>query len=115
MSGILIYHNGECSKSKGATEILKEKGIAFDTRYYLLEPLSAEELTDLVQLLKVPAKELVRTTDPIFEDQFSDVEFDEEGWIELLVTYPELMQRPVVVNVDRAIIARPPEKVLEIL
>ncbi len=115
MAGLLVYHNGECSKSRGATEILQEKGIAFDTRYYLVDPLSAEELTALVKLLGVPAKELMRTTDAFFEEQFSDVEFDDEGWIELLVTYPELMQRPVVVNGDRAIIARPPEKVLEIL
>lgn len=115
MSHILIYHNGECSKSRGVTELLQEKGIEFDLRYYLVDPLTAEELQALVALLGVRAKDMVRTNEPFFIEQFADVDLDEEGFIELLVTYPELMQRPVVVKGDKAIIARPPEKVWEIL
>ena len=110
-----IYHNGECSKCKGALELIQAKGIDYEMRYYLYEPPSVEELTDLLAKLKLPASALIRQSEPLFIENYEGKDFAEDEWIKILIENPILMQRPVVVNGDKAIIARPPEKVFEVL
>lgn len=112
---ITIYHNGECSKSKGALEILQEHNVPHNIRYYLQEPLNTEELKLLLGKLGIGAAEIIRKNEPMYIAQLEGKELTEEDWIAVLAENPVLMERPVVEKGDIAIIARPPEKVLEII
>lgn len=115
MADILIYHNGECSKCRGALEILQEKGVPHDVRFYIAEPLSKQELTELLGLLKMQPSQLIRTGEELYKEQFEDKQLSEDEWLEVLLQYPVLLQRPIVVKGTNAIIARPPERVYEML
>lgn len=111
---ITIYHNGRCSKSRGALEILLEKGVPHEVRYYLMDPLSTTELRRLLKLLGMKPSEVLRKGDDLYKN-LSATPNTEARWLKELVAHPELMERPIVVNGDKAVVARPPERVLEVL
>ena len=115
MSEITIYHNGECSKCRGALEILQEKAVPHQVRWYLVDPLSKQELRELLGKLKMNPSELVRRSEELYQSMFINTALSEEEWLDLLVEHPVLIQRPVVERDDKAIIARPPEKILEFI
>jgi arsenate reductase len=115
MSEITIYHNGECSKCRGALEILQEKAIPHQVRWYLADPLSRQELRVLLGKLGMKPSELVRKSEDIYQDMYSSKDPGEEGWLDVLIEYPVLIQRPIVERDDKAIIARPPEKIFEFI
>ncbi|MGN6566302.1 MAG: arsenate reductase (glutaredoxin) [Flavipsychrobacter sp.] len=115
MSDIIIYHNGRCSKSRGALEILQEKGVPFQVRWYLTEPLNQKEIKALLKKLGMKASELVRTGEPLYKEQFKDQQLTEQQWVKVLAENPVLIERPIVEKGDKAIVARPPEKVLAFL
>ncbi len=110
---LTIYHNGECSKSKGALELLIENNIAHTARYYLLEPLSPEELQNLLAKLGMKPSELVRKNEPLYKEQYEGKSIVEEEWLEVLVNNSVLIERPIVENAEKAIVARPPERIFE--
>jgi len=116
MARIGLYHNPNCSKSRGALEALRERGAEFDVVEYLQEPLDRETLTRIAELLPDPPEDLIRK-----DRNFERLGLDPNGYntleavIDLLLEHPELMQRPIAVAGDRALICRPPEKVLEFL
>jgi arsenate reductase len=112
---ITIYHNGTCSKCRGALEMLQEQGIPHEVRWYMAEPLSAGELKELLQKLRLPIEELLRKGEEYFIEHFQDKDLSEEEWLEVLARHPELLQRPIVVNGNNAVIARPPERLAEVL
>lgn len=112
---LLVYHNGECSKCKNLTELLHEQDAEVTYKFYLHEPLSIDELKGLLQKLQMQAIDLIRRSEPLFVEQFEGKELSEEEWLQVIADNPILLQRPIVVNGDRAVIARPAEKVLEIL
>ncbi len=115
MSDITIYHNGECSKSKGALEILQEQHIPHQVRWYLAEPLSIAELSSLLSKLHMQPSELVRKSEELYKKQFEGKNFSEEEWLIILEQNPVLIQRPIVEKGETAIITRPPERIFEIL
>ncbi|RYD54638.1 MAG: arsenate reductase (glutaredoxin) [Sphingobacteriales bacterium] len=115
MTGIIIYHNGECSKCRGALEILQEKGIPHDVRWYLSDPLSEHELRALLDKLKMKPSDIIRKGEPVYKDQYEGKELSEEEWLQALLDNPILMERPIVEKGEVAIVARPPEKVLEMI
>jgi arsenate reductase len=116
MARLGLYHNPNCSKSRGALEILRERGADFDVVEYLKEPLDRKTLARIAGLLPDSPEGLVRK-----DRNFERLGLDPNGYetleavIELLLEHPELMQRPIVVAGDRALICRPSEKVLELL
>lgn len=113
MADIVVYHNGECSKCRGALELLQEIGVPHEVRFYISEPLSVEEIRILLRQLDLPVTELIRKGEALFTERYANAELSDEGWIQVLIEHPQLMQRPIVLKGDKAIIARPPEKVLE--
>lgn len=115
MSDIIIYHNGRCSKSRGALEILQEQNIPFEVRWYLTDPLNQKELRALLKKLDMKASELVRKGEPLYQEQFKDQQLTEKDWLRILAQNPILIERPIVEKGDKAIVARPPEKVLAFL
>lgn len=115
MTEITIYHNGECSKCKGALELLQEKGVAHDVRWYMAEPLTRNELSDLLHKLQMPPSSLVRKNEALYKTQYEGKEISDDEWTDILIEHPQLMQRPIVVKGEIAIVARPAEKVLALL
>lgn len=112
---ISIYHNIRCSKSREACSILQEENIPFETIEYLKTPPTQSEIKDLLKKLGMKAEEIVRKGEPLYKEKFSGKKLSEEKWIKILSENPILIERPIVVKGSKAVIARPPEKVLELL
>ncbi len=115
MSEIKIYHNNRCSKSRNGLKYLQDKGIEPTVVKYLDEGVSVEELTDVLQKLGMKPMELMRTKEEIFRKEYKGRELSDEEWVEVMVNNPKLIERPVVVKGDKAVLARPTEKIDELL
>ena len=112
----VIYHNPRCSKSRETLQILDERQIEPEIIDYLEDPPTPEELTRIIELLGLTARDLLRTTEPVYRDaELDDDSLTDEEIIEAICEYPALLQRPIVVAGNRAVIGRPPSKVLEII
>jgi arsenate reductase len=109
-----ILHNPRCSKSRLALELLKKNKIEPEVREYLKAPLTKDEIESLLKKLNLSASELLRKKEKIIEENQLDVSSDEKI-LECMVKHPVLIERPVVVKNDRAVIGRPPENVAELL
>lgn len=112
---LTIYHNPRCSKSREACSILENKGVEFDTVEYLKTPLDQKQIKALLKLLRVKAEEIVRKSEPIYIENFADKKLTETQWIKILAQNPILIERPIIVKGNKAIIGRPTEKVLELI
>lgn len=126
MQEITLLHNPKCSKSREALEIIsQESGINLTISKYIESPLSENEITKLLSILIDDKQTLIRKTDKSFEETMNNIKdnnntlsFDdinnlsESEIIQLLITEPKLMQRPIVIANDKAIIARPTDKIL---
>jgi len=116
MADVTLYHHPGCSKSRGALEILRERGVEPRVVEYLKRPLERAELEAVLRALSDEPTELVRKDRRFAELGLDASEYrSAEAVIGLLLEHPELMQRPVVVRGERAVIGRPPEKALELL
>jgi arsenate reductase (glutaredoxin) len=116
MDGTLFYHNPHCSKSRNALQLLAERGIEPRLVAYLEQPLGTEQLRGLLRLLNLGPRELLRRGEPEYAELgLADPALDEEQLIAALAGHPGLMERPVFVHAGRAVIGRPPERVLELL
>ncbi len=116
MSNFTIYHNPRCSKSRHALELLKDNGINPKVVLYLQTPPSEKELVLILKKLNLEAKDLLRKGEAEFKElKLSDSSKSEEELIKAMINFPKLMERPIIINRDRAIIGRPPENVLEII
>lgn len=111
-----LFHNPRCSKSRGALDLLQERGIEPDILPYLEQPPSVAELRELVRLLGVPARALLRTGEPEYAELgLADERLDDEALLAAMHAHPRLIERPIFVHGGRAVIGRPPERVLELL
>ena len=110
-----IYHNNRCSKSRDSFNLLTEKGIDFKTIEYLKTPLNKKEIEALLKKLAIPAKDLIRKGEADFKANFKGKELTEAQWIDAMVTYPKLIERPIVVKGDKAVIGRPIDNVMELI
>lgn len=110
-----IYHNHQCSKSNCALEIINEKGIKPEIVDYLQNAPSKEELINLLGMLHLKPVDIVRKNEPIFQEKYIGQHFTDEQWLEILSQNPILIERPIVVKDGKAVIARPVERLLELL
>ena len=111
----VIYHNPACTKSRRALELLESRGLAPRVVLYLDTPPDAVQLRDLLRRLGIGARDLMRRHEAAYTDLALDDVHDDETLIRAMVSHPVLIERPVVVVDGRAVIGRPPERVLEIL
>jgi arsenate reductase len=113
---VKIYHNPRCQKSRQALQILKDQGLEPVIIEYLKTPPSAEELDTLLQILGIEPRQLMRNKEPEYQaNGLNDGSLDRQTLINAMIKDPILIERPIVVANDKAIIARPPEAVLSIL
>jgi len=116
MTDLTLYHNPRCSKSRGALELLEARGLAPTVVRYLETPLDATQLRALLDKLGLSARQLLRSGEDEYKSlNLADDQLGEAQLIAAIVAHPKLMERPILVAGDKAIIGRPPEKVLEIL
>jgi len=115
MSKVAIWHNPRCSKSRNAANLLEERGVEAEVVRYLDTPPTKEEIKEVLKMLGISARELMRTKEAIYKELgLKDVE-DEEKLIEAMAEHPKLIERPIVIKDGKAAIGRPIEKVIELL
>jgi arsenate reductase (glutaredoxin) len=113
---VAIYHNPKCSKSRQALALIRERGIEPTIIEYLQEPPSASELEDLLTKLGLEPRALFRTGEAEYETSgLAAPTLTREQLVRGLAAHPRLIERPIVVNGSRAVVGRPPERVLELL
>ncbi len=110
-----IYHNPRCGKSRCAVQYFEEKGIEFETVKYLETPLDKKEIQALLKKLKLQPIDIVRIKEKIWLKNFKGRDLSDEEILEALVQHPILIERPIVVIGNKAVIARPIENVEKIL
>ncbi len=116
MSAIHIYHNPRCSKSRETLALLKENGVEPTVIEYLKQIPSEDDIKTLIKALGFDsARQLMRTKEADYKDNNLADENDESTLINFMLQYPKLIERPIVVNGDKAKIGRPPAQVLEII
>lgn len=111
---IKVIHNPRCSKSRKTLELLEEKQLSFDTIDYLQGELTLKVLQDIVKKLGIPAHEMLRKKEDIFQSIELDLNND-QAVLETILKHPILLERPIVFSEEKAVIARPPENVFDIL
>jgi arsenate reductase len=113
---IRIYHNPRCSKSRQTLALLEERGISPEVILYLDTPPDAKTLAELVAKLGITPRQLLRKGEDAYkENNLADESLTDEQLISAMVSHPKLIERPIVVNGDKAALGRPPEQVLDIL
>lgn len=116
MTELTLYHNPRCSKSRGALELLAQRGLTPKVINYLETPPSAEELQRIIARLGIPARQLLRSGEEEYKTLgLADPSLSDRQLIEAMVAHPKLIERPILIAGEVAVIGRPPEKVLEIL
>jgi len=112
---IKIYHNPRCSKSRQGLEIVENSAKEFEVVKYLDNIPSEGELKDIINLLGISPIQLVRKNEQIWKDNFKGKELSDAEIIKAMVENPKLIERPIVINGNKAVIGRPPETIKEII
>lgn len=113
---IKIYHNPRCSKSRQTLQLLNEQGVEPEIVEYLKAPPSVAELTEVLQMLGIGPRELMRRKETEYKQSGADnPQLSDSELIQLMVAHPKLIERPIVIHNGKAAIGRPPEQVLELL
>ncbi|MEL0036493.1 MAG: arsenate reductase (glutaredoxin) [Gammaproteobacteria bacterium] len=113
---VTIYHNPRCSKSRQTLQLLQENNVSPEVVEYLKTPLDKTQLTELISKLGISVRDIIRKSEQDYKKRaLSKSELSDDALLNAIVEAPKLMQRPIVVNGNKAAIGRPPENVLEIL
>ncbi len=106
-----IYHNPRCSKSRQTLALIQESGIEPEIILYLTDMPSKDELKSLLKKLDLKAAQILRKGEAVFKEKYKGKELSEEEWLDAMVEHPKLIERPIVVKGDAAVLGRPPENV----
>jgi len=112
---IKIYHNPRCSKSRQGVQVLENSGKEFQIIKYLEDVPSEKELTEIINLLGITPIQLIRKTEKIWKEEFKGKELSDTQIIKAMIENPKLIERPIVINNNKAVIGRPPEDILSII
>jgi len=112
---IQILHNPRCSKSREGLQLLKSEGVSYEEIRYMDNALSAQEIKTIIKKLGIPAFELIRKNEAIYKDEYKNKDLNEDQWVEAMAKHPKLIERPIVINGNKAVIGRPADKIRTIL
>lgn len=112
---ITLWHNPRCSKSRQALALLTEAKVPVTERRYLVDIPTQDEIRHVLDLLGLPASALMRAGEKVYKDQDLGSVTDEDALIDAMAANPILIERPIAIRGDRAVIGRPPEEVLTLL
>lgn len=110
----IIYHNNRCTKSREALALLEKKGETPEVIHYLETPPTEKELKVILKKLGMKAEDLVRRKEELFQKKFSKKKYTEAEWIKILHKHPVLIERPIVIKGNKAVVARPTERLDEL-
>lgn len=114
MSDWIVYHNPRCMKSRGVLDLLDERGVEPRIVQYLKTPLTVAELRALLKKLALRPRDIVRAKEPVFHELHLDLN-DDAAVLDAIAKHPVLLERPIVVRGDRAVVGRPSNRALELL
>jgi len=112
---IQIFHNSRCGKSREALKMLEQKKLDFEVIEYLKIDLKPQVLRNVLSKLKIRPIELVRKNEAVFKEKYKNRDLSDEEWINAFIENPKLIERPIIIVDNSAVIARPAEKMNEIL
>ena len=112
---ITIYHNSRCSKSRQGLELLKDANVDFEVVTYLENIPTEKELNEIISKLGINPIDLVRTNEAIWKERYKGKTLSDGDIVTAMVKYPKLIERPIVINGNKAVIGRPSEKILNII
>ena len=116
MSKITIYQKPTCTTCRQVYNILKEKGVDFDAVDYYVDPIPKTKLAELIRKMGISARGLLRTKEPIYKDlKLAEKKLTDKEIVNLMTKHPDLIQRPIVEKGAKAILARPADRVREVL
>lgn len=107
---VTIFYNPECSKCQNALCSLEERGFTAELIEYLKDVPTENEIRNVLKMLGIPARELIRESEPVFREKFDGQDHSEEEWIRIMAEHPVLIQRPIIIRGDKAVIGRSPEQ-----
>lgn len=110
---IRIYHNPRCRKSREALALISDKG-EIEIIDYMNEGLDIDKLKEDVDKMQKKASEIVRKNESVFKDKYKGKEMSQKDWFEAFLEHPRLLERPIVVLDEKAVLGRPPEEVLKL-
>ena len=112
---ITIYHNPRCTKSRQGLQILEESGEQFEVVKYLENIPTKAELIKVLGFLNIPAESLVRKNESIWKENYRGKNLIEDAILDAMIKYPKLIERPIVIKDNKAVIGRPTEKIFDLL
>ncbi len=112
---IKIYHNPRCTKSRQGLEVIEKSGEQFEIVKYLENIPTKDELKKVLGYLNIPAENLVRKNEAIWKENYRGKNLSEEEILDAMIQYPKLIERPIVIRDDKAVIGRPTEKIYDLL
>ena len=112
---IKIYHNPRCTKSRQGLEVLEKSGEQFEIVKYLENIPTKEELRKVLGYLNIPAENLVRKNEAIWKENYRGKKLSQEEILDAMIQYPKLIERPIVIKDNRAVIGRPTERIYDLL
>jgi arsenate reductase (glutaredoxin) len=116
MLELTIYHNPKCSKSRQTLDIIESNNIKPKIKLYLKEEITYDELNDVLKKLNIRPRELLRKNEAEYkENNMQDPSISDKEIIRLMISFPKLIERPIVISKDKAILGRPPENVMSMI
>jgi len=112
---IVIYHNPGSPRSRECLEILETKKADYKVVKYMDEPLTSEKLGKVIRLLNLKPIDIVRKQERLWLENFESIKMSDTDLIDLLIEYPKLIERPIIINGDKAVIGKPPKKIIDII
>lgn len=112
---LTIYHNPRCRKSRETLQMIEESGELVEVIEYLKEVPSKKDLTKIIEYLGIKPFELIRRGEADYKENFKGKDLSDEEWIDAMLEYPKLIERPIVVREHEAVLGRPPENVKRFL
>jgi len=110
-----IYHNPRCMKSRQTLALLEENGVNPEIVLYLEKPPTKTALKKILKMLGLKPEQLLRKGEKIYKENFKGKDLTDAQWIDAMIEHPKLIERPIVVSGDQAVIGRPPENVLDLI
>ena len=112
---IKIYHNNRCSKSRSGLELLEKSGKEYEIVKYLENVPTTKQLKDIIKLLAIKPIDLVRKNESIWKENYKSKDLNDAEIIAAMIENPKLIERPIIINGNKAVIGRPPELILDII
>lgn len=115
MARPVLFHNPRCAKSREAKALLEDRGVAFDLRFYLDDTPSPDELDKLLRKLGMEPEDLVRRGEAVYKERYKGRAMTRKTWLKALCENPRLIERPILISGRKAVVGRPPGKVLDLI